>query len=64
MTSILKNIYPDKLDDIVKKWNNAYHKTIKIKPADVKSSTSIDSSKKNTDEDPKLKIGDIVRISK
>ena len=45
MTSILKYMYPDKLDDIVKKWNNAYHKTIKIKPADVKSSTSIDSSK-------------------
>ena len=45
MTSILKNMYTDKLDDIVKKWNNAYHKTIKIKPADVKSSTSIDSSK-------------------
>ena len=45
MTSILKNMYTDKLDDIVNKWNNTYHKTIKIKPTDVNSSTYIDSSK-------------------
>ena len=38
--------------------------TIKMKPADVKSSFYIDSSKEINDEDPKFKIGDIVRISK
>ena len=63
MTSI-SNVYVDKSDDIVNKYNNTYHSTIKMKPVDVKSSTYIDSSKEINDEDPKLKIGDIVRISK
>ena len=37
MTSISKNVYIDKLDDIVKKYNNTYHTSIKMKPDDVKS---------------------------
>ena len=37
MTSISKNVYNDKLDDIVNKHNNTYHRTIKMKPVDVKS---------------------------
>ena len=37
MTSVSKNVYIDKLDDIVNKYNNTYHSTIKMKPADVKS---------------------------
>ena len=45
MTSILKNLYSDELDDTVNKYNNTYHSTIKMKPADVKSSRYIDSSK-------------------
>ena len=45
MTSVSKNVYIDKLDDIVNKYNNTYHSTIKMKPVDVKSSTYIDSSK-------------------
>ena len=45
MTSVSKNVYIDKLDDIVNKYNNTYYKTIKMKPADVKPSTYIDSSK-------------------
>ena len=45
MTSISKNVYIDKLDDIVNKYNNTYHSTIKMKPVDVKSTTYIDSSK-------------------
>ena len=64
MTSISKNVYIDKLDDIVNKYNNTYHRTIKMKPVDVKLSTYIDSSKEINDKDPKFKIGDIVRISK
>ena len=35
-----------------------------MKPADVKPSTYINSSKSINDEDPKFKVGDIVRISK
>ena len=45
MTSISKNMYIDKLDDIVDKYNNTYHSTIKMKPVNVKSSTYIDSSR-------------------
>ena len=64
MTSISKMVYIDKLDDIVNKYNNAYHRAIKMKPIDLKSSTYIDSSKEINDEDPKFKIVDIIRISK
>ena len=64
MTSISKDFYIDKLDDIVNKYNNTCHSTIKLKPVDVKSSTYINSSKEINDEDLKFKIGDIVRISK
>ena len=63
MTSILKNVCIDKLDDIVNKYNNTYHSTIEMKPFDVKSCTYIDSSKE-INEDPKFKIGNNVRVSK
>ena len=62
MTSISKYVYINKLDDIVNKYNNPYHKIFKMKPVDLKSSRYIDSSKEINDEDPKFKIGDIVRI--
>ena len=62
MTSISKNVYIDKLDDIADTYNNTYHSTIKMKPVDVKSRTYIDSSKEINDI--YTKIGDIVRISK
>ena len=39
-----KNMYIDKLDDIVNKYNDTYHSTIKMKPVDVKQSTYVDSS--------------------
>ena len=64
MTPISKNVDIDKLDDIVNKYNNTCHSTIKMKPVDVKLSTFINSSKEINGEDPKFKIGDIVRISK
>ena len=64
MTSVSKNVYIDKLDDIVNKYNNMYHSTIKMKPIDLKSSIYIDSSKEIHDKDYKFKIGDTVRISK
>ena len=63
MTSISKNVYIDKLDDIVNKYNNTY-RTVKMKPVDVKDNTYIDSSKEVDDKDPKFKVVDHVRISK
>ena len=64
MTSISKNVYIDKLDDIVKKYNNTYHKSIKVKPVDVKDNTYIGFKKKVNDKNPKSKVGDCIRISK
>ena len=46
MTSISKNVYIDKLDDIVKEYNNTYHTSIKMKPVDVNNNTYIDLKKK------------------
>ena len=64
MTSISKNVYIDKLDDTVKKYNNTYHTSIKMKPVDVKDNTYIDFKKESNDKNPKFKVGDHVRISK
>ena len=41
MTAISKNVYIDKLDDIVNEYNNTYHTTINMKPVDVKDNTYI-----------------------
>ena len=43
MTSASKNVYINKLDDIVHEYNNTYHRTIQMKPVDVKDNTYIDS---------------------
>ena len=64
MTSISKNVYIDKLDDIVDEYNNTYNTTIKMKPIDVRDNTYINTSKKINNKDPKFKAGDRVRISK
>ena len=56
MTSISKNVYIAKLDDIVNKYNNIYHSTIKMKPVDVKPSTYIESSKGVNYQDPEFKL--------
>ena len=64
LTLISTDVYIDKLDGIVNKYNNTYHKTFKMKLVDLKSNTCINSSKKINDKDPKFKIGNIVRISK
>ena len=64
MTSISKNVYIDKLDDIVHKYNNKKHRKIKMKPTDAKDNTYIDFGKEVNDNDPKFKVGDHVRISK
>ena len=64
MTSISKNVYINKLDDTVNEYSNTYHRTIKMKPVDVKDNTYIDFKKEVNDKDPKFKVGDHVRISK
>ena len=56
MTSISKNVYIDKLDGIVNKYNNTYHRTIKMKPFDVKSSTYFDFNKENIRKILNLKL--------
>ena len=55
MTSVSKNVYIDKLDDVVNKYNNTYS-TIKMKSVDLKSSTYIDFSKEINDEIRSLKL--------
>ena len=64
MTSISKNVYIDKFDNIVNEYNNTYHRTIKMKPIDVKDNIYINIYKGVNDKDPKFKAGDHVRISK
>ena len=62
--SISKNVYIDKLDDIVNEYNNRYRRAINMKPASVEDNTYIDFKKEVNDKDPKFKVGDHVRISK
>ena len=64
MTSISKNVYIDKLDDIVNEYNNTYHRAIKMNPVDIKDNTYINIGKEVNDKDPKFKVGDRVRTSK
>ena len=64
MSSVSQNVHIDKLDDIVNKYSNTYHRTINMKLVDVKPNTDINSSQEINDKDPKFKMGNIVRISK
>ena len=59
-----KNVYFDVLDDVVDKYNNTYHQTIKMKAIDVKFGFHTEYNVCSNDKDPKFKIGDRVRISK
>ena len=62
MTSVSKIAHIDKLDDIVNKVNNAYQRTIKIKPVDVKPNMYIDFNKENNKVGPKFKFANNVKI--
>ena len=65
MTSVSKNVYIEKLDEIIHiNTINIYNSTIKMKRVNVISNAYIDSSKEINKNDSKLKIGNIVRISK
>ena len=64
MTAVSKNVYFDVLDDIFDKYNNIYHRTIKMKPIDVKSDYFAEYNEESNEKYSKFKVGDHVRISK
>ena len=64
MTAISKNVYFHVLHDIVDEYNNTYHKTIKMKPIDLKSYSFAKYNEESNEKDPRFKAGDHVRISK
>ena len=64
MTAISKNVYFDVLNDIVGEYSNTYHRTIKMKPTDVKSDSFAEYNEESNEKDPKNKVGDHVSISK
>ena len=63
MTAVSKKVYFDFLNDIVDKYNNTYHRTIKIKPIDVKSDSYTKYNVDSNEEDLQFKIGVHVRTS-
>ena len=64
MTAIHKNIYFDVLDDIVNKYNNTTHRTIKMKSIDDTSYSYAECNGDFNKKDPKIKVGEQVRISR
>ena len=64
MTASSKNVYFDVSDDIVDKYNNTVHKTIKIKPIDFTGGSYAEHNENFNKKDPKFKVGDNVGISK
>ena len=64
MTAISKNVYIDVLNDIVDKYNNTVHKTMKMKPIDVTGDSYVEYNEDFNKKCPKFKVNDHVRISK
>ena len=64
MTAISKNVYVDALDDIVNKYKNTVHKTIKMKRIDVTDDSFAEYNEESNKKDPKFKVGGYARISK
>ena len=64
MTTISRNVYTDMLNDIVNKYNNAIHRTIKMKAIDVTNDSYAEYSEDFNQKGPKFKVNDHVRISK
>ena len=64
MTVTSKNMYIDRLDEIIYKFKETFHRIIKMKAADVHAGTYIDYGVEHNDTDPKFKVGDLVRILK
>ena len=64
MTAVSQYVYSDMLDDVVNRYNNAVHRTIKMKPIDVTSDPYDECNKDSNETKPKFKVGDDVKISK
>ena len=64
MTADFKKVYFDVLDDIVNKYNNAVHRTMKMKPIEFTSDSYAEYNEDSNEKDPKFKVGNHVRISK
>ena len=64
MTDISKNVYFDVSDNIVDKYNSTYHRTINMKPIDVRDDSFAEYNEEPNEKDPKFKVGEHVRISK
>ena len=64
MKAVLKNVYFYVLDDIVDKYNNRVHRTIKMKSIDVISDSYAKDNENSNETRPKFIVGDPVRISK
>ena len=64
MTSIFKNVYIDKLADIVNEHKSVDHHTIKLKSIDLKLSANIDFGVENNDKNFETEVGDHMRIPK
>ena len=64
MAAIVENVYFNDLDDIVDKYNNSIHSSIKMKPKDVTDDSFVEYSEERNKKSPKFKVGDTVRTSK
>ena len=64
MTTVSKNVYFDVLDDIVNKYNNTVHRTIKMKPIDITPDSYAEYNEDFNKKYPNFKVDDHVRISK
>ena len=62
MATVSKKVCFDVLDDIVDKYNNTSHKTIKMKPIYVKSDFYAEYNADSNEKDPKFKVDYYVRI--
>ena len=63
MAAIGKNVYYDVLDNVVNKYNNTKHSTIKMKPIDVGNNKRVYIDEHN-EKRSSFKVGDRVIISK
>ena len=63
-TANSEHVHFNILNDIVDKYNNTYHRTIKIKPINVKNDSVAEYNEEFNEKDPKFKVNDHVRISK
>ena len=64
MTAVSRHVYFDVLDNIVNKYNNTVHRTIKMKTTDVTSDSYAEYNEDSNITKPKFEVGDHVRISK